>query len=65
MDANIRFTAVLAKAGLDRYGTWQIVLEVPQSEGEAVLALSKHTEKSLAVDIKPPTIEGVFGKVVE
>jgi len=64
MDAEIKFEAILAEAKIDRYGTWRVILEVPQAEGGCILALSKHTEKTLSVAITPPSIEGVFGKVV-
>lgn len=66
MPANsIKFTAVLAEARLDRYGKWRIILEMPEASKDALVELSKHTEKTLEVEIVPPSIEGTFGRVQE
>lgn len=61
----IRFTGILVECVMDRYGTWKVRFEVPASEKASLMALSEHPEKSLDIVVKPPTMDGMFGKVQE
>ena len=61
----IRFTGILVECVMDRYGTWKVRFEVPASEKASLMALSEHPEKSLEILVKPPSIDGMFGKVQE
>jgi len=61
----IRFTGVLVECVMDRYGTWKVRFEVPAAEKAALMALSEHPEKSLEVFVKPPSIDGMHGKIQE
>lgn len=61
----IRFNGLLIENKMDRYGTWVVKFEVPQADKAALMALSEHTEKNLEVEVTPPTMDGVFGKVQE
>lgn len=62
---DIRFTGILIECKMDRYGAWRVIFEVPQADKLALMALSEHPEKSLDVVVKPPNIDGIFGRVQE
>lgn len=61
----IKFSGLLIECKQDRYGTWVVKIEVPQADKAELMALTEHTEKNLAIEIMPPSIEGVFGKIQE
>lgn len=61
----IRFSAIIVENKMDRYGTWVVKFEVPQADKTALMSLSDHTEKNLDIIVRPPSMEGVFGKVQE
>ena len=61
----IKFTGILIESKQDRYGTWKVKFEVPQADKAALMALSEHTEKSLEIEVLPPSVDGVFGKIQE
>lgn len=61
----IKFNGVLIECKQDRYGTWIVKFETPQVDKAALMALSEHTEKNLEIQVIPPSMDAVFGKVQE